>query len=153
MNKLLSLTMVSGILILTSCGDASENGTKDAESSSDATSTTPSSEDNTDEYKDEKSLCDCMEMSINDPYGNMDGCDWITEEYESESDAIKQVMIDCPDILSEEMIEAMQEQSDFDDEYEAEMQKAQEEYDAEMQKVQEEYDAEMEKAMKEIDGM
>ena len=104
--------MASGVLILTSCGDASENATKSAESSSETTSTSTSSDDNTDENKDEKSLCDCMEMSINDPYGNMDGCDWITEEYEYESDAIKQVMIDCPDILSEEMVEAMQEESD-----------------------------------------
>ena len=153
MKKLLSLTLASGMLILTSCGDASENATKDAESSSETTSTSPSSDDNTDENKDKKSLCDCMEMSINDPYGNMDGCDWITEEYEYESDAIKQVMIDCPYILSEEMVEAMQEESDSYDDYEAEMQKAQEEYDAEMKKAMKEYDAEMEKAMKEIDGM
>ena len=37
MKKLLSLTMASGMLIFASCGDASENATKDAESSSETT--------------------------------------------------------------------------------------------------------------------
>jgi hypothetical protein len=153
MKKILSITLASAMLVLSSCGDASENATKDAESSSETTSTSPSSDDNTDENKDQKSLCDCMEMSINDPNGNLDGCDWISEEYEFESYAIKQVMIDCPDILSEEMVESMQEESDAYDDYEAEMQKAQDEYDAEMNKAMKEYDAEMQKAMDEIDGM
>jgi enoyl-CoA hydratase/carnithine racemase len=163
MKKILSITLASAMLVLSSCGDASENASKDAAkdaNASDETSTTAPSDNS-----GKKSFCDCMEIATQNP--NLDsapaGCEWLDKLSEAEAeDEIRNAINDCADNLPEGMadmlestMEDMDDMGDIDDmdDYEAEMQKAQDEYDAEMNKAMKEYDAEMQKAMDEIDGM
>ncbi|MDG1349463.1 MAG: hypothetical protein P8P80_00065 [Crocinitomicaceae bacterium] len=163
MKKILSITLASALLVLSSCGDASENASKDAAKdakASDETSTTAPSDNS-----GKKSFCDCMEIATQNP--NLDsapaGCEWLDKLTEAEAeDEIRNAINDCADNLPEGMADMLEstmddmddmgDMGDMDD-YESEMQKAQDEYEAEMNKAMKEYDAEMQKAMDEIDGM
>ena len=97
MTKLLLFPLLAGML-LASCGDASENISKEASSEELAVS-------------DDKSFCDCMEIASNNPDIDEapEGCEWIEALNELDAEeALKDAVNDCPDNLPEGMVEMME---------------------------------------------
>tara|TARA_B100000524_G_scaffold219296_1_gene115422 strand:- start:1307 stop:1666 length:360 start_codon:yes stop_codon:yes gene_type:complete len=119
MKKLLLLPLVMG-MVLTSCGDASENASEDASSEQAVAS-------------GDKSFCDCMEIASNDP--EMEeapaGCEWIDELTDEEGEkALRAALDDCPDNLPEgmvDMLNAADELEDMVDDLDAELEDMDEE--------------------------
>ena len=120
MKKILSITMALGLLILTSCGDASENASLN------------SSEEKT----VDKSFCDCMKIASENP--DMEtapkGCEWMDKLSDEEGEKqLRQAIIDCPDNLPEGMADMMEGIIDvMDDMQELEDEYSTEEYDDEV---------------------
>lgn len=117
MKKILSITLASALLVLSSCGEASENASKDAAKdakASDETSTTAPSDNS-----GKKSFCDCMEIATQNP--NLDsapvGCEWLDELTEAEAeDEMRNAINDCADNFPEGMVDMLESTMDVMDE-------------------------------------
>ena len=113
MKKLLLLPLVMG-MVLTSCGDASENASEDASSEEAVAS-------------GDKSFCDCMEIASKNPEMEKApaGCEWMQELTEEEGEkALRAALEDCPDNLPEgmaDMLNAADELEDMVDDLDAEL--------------------------------
>lgn len=98
MKNLLSFSLVLGMFVFTSCGDASENASENASEKSSSNETTVV------EPSGEKSFCDCMEIAKNNP--DLDaapaGCGWLETKTQAElADDMIQALNDCPGLIEE----------------------------------------------------
>tara|TARA_B110000285_G_scaffold225_2_gene303 strand:+ start:7245 stop:7691 length:447 start_codon:yes stop_codon:yes gene_type:complete len=148
MKNLLSFSLVLGMFVFASCGDASENASKDASS---AESSESSSDVTTAEADGEKSFCDCMEIAKNNP--DLDvapaGCEWMETKSEMDMAGLMiQALNDCPSLLEEmgltEEVQSMKDDLESIDDMESEM-----EYYDELEEeiMQQEMEEEMEEGM------
>ena len=144
MKNLLSFSLVLGMFVFASCGDASENASKDASSAE-------SSDVTTAEADGEKSFCDCMEIAKNNP--DLDvapaGCEWMETKSEMDMAGLMiQALNDCPSLLEEmgltEEVQSMKDDLESIDDMESEM-----EYYDELEEeiMQQEMEEEMEEGM------
>ena len=104
MKKLLLLPIAISMM-MSSCGDSTENASEEA-----TTEETVISED--------KSFCDCMEIAVNNP--DIDeapvGCEWIDALSEADAEeALRNAVNDCPDNLPEGMVEIMESADELQD--------------------------------------
>ena len=144
MKNLLSFSLVLGMFVFASCGDASENASKEASSAE-------SSDVTTAEADGEKSFCDCMEIAKNNP--DLDvapaGCEWMETKSEMDMAGLMiQALNDCPSLLEEmgltEEVQSMKDDLESIDDMESEM-----EYYDELEEeiMQQEMEEEMEEGM------
>jgi len=144
MKNLLSFSLVLGMFVFASCGDASENASKEASSAE-------SSDVTTAEADGEKSFCDCMEIAKNNP--DLDvapaGCEWMETKSEMDMAGLMiQALNDCPSLLEEmgltEEVQSMKDDLESIDDMESEM----EYYDeVEEEIMQQEMEEEIEEGM------
>ena len=97
MKKLLLFPLLA-VMLLASCGDASENASDEVSSEELVVS-------------DDKSFCDCMGIVSNNPDIDEapEGCEWIEALNEADvEEALRASVNDCPDNLPEGMVEMME---------------------------------------------